>query len=158
MLDCMSKSIVSRSREVVILLHSTLVQLHLEHCGFTSGPQQNSDKYKSEQAQQQVTAIVKSLEQLMYKQMLKELCLCSLEKRRLQVEHRNSLPFLKGSLQRGWNSTLLRVAQRRATADASCNKRNSNNLWGKKSTVRVTWTGCPEKLWNLHPWRYSELS
>lgn len=96
MLDCMSKSIVSRSREVVILLHSTLVQLHLEHCGFTFVPQHNSAKYKSEQAQQQVTAMVKGLEQLMYKKMLKELCLFSLEKRRLWGNKGTVFHFWKG--------------------------------------------------------------
>ena len=69
---------------MVILLYSALVQLHLEYRGFPFGPQRNSDKDKSEQAQQQVTATVKDLEQLMYKEMLKELHLFSLEKRRLQ--------------------------------------------------------------------------
>jgi len=63
----MSKSIVSRSREVVNLLYSAPVQSRLEHCGFTFGSQHNSDKDKSEQDQQQVTATTEDLEQRMYK-------------------------------------------------------------------------------------------
>lgn len=69
---------------MVIRLYSALVQLHLEYCGFAFGPQHNSDKDKSKQAQQQVTAMVKDLEQLVYKVMLKELHVFGLEKRRLQ--------------------------------------------------------------------------
>ncbi|KAK4823331.1 hypothetical protein QYF61_000933 [Mycteria americana] len=52
--------------------------------GITGSEKHSSDKDKSEQAQQQVTAMVKDLEQLMYTEMLKELHLFSLEKGRLQ--------------------------------------------------------------------------
>lgn len=77
---------------MVIRLYSALVQLHLEYCGFTPF-QHNSDKDKSKQAQQQVTAMVKDLEQLVYKVMLKELHVFGLEKRRLQGGPSKSLPF-----------------------------------------------------------------
>ncbi|PKU43992.1 hypothetical protein llap_5711 [Limosa lapponica baueri] len=83
-LDCMKRSMASRSRELILLLYSSLVRSYLEYCIHLWSPQHRKDMDQLEPVQWKATRMIRGLEHLSYEDRLRELSLFSLEKGRLQ--------------------------------------------------------------------------
>ncbi|KAJ7396703.1 hypothetical protein BTVI_142535 [Pitangus sulphuratus] len=91
-LECIRKSIGSRSREVILTLYSVLVRLHLEYLCPVLG---SSVQERNGTPGRRATKMTNGLEHLSYEERLRELGLFSLEKRKLM----NVCKYLKGGCQ-----------------------------------------------------------
>ena len=82
-MGCMKRSMVSRSREVILPLYSALVRPHLEYHVQMWSSQYRNNVNLLECTQRRDTKLTRETEHLPYKDKLRELGLFSLEKRRL---------------------------------------------------------------------------
>ncbi|KAJ7426540.1 hypothetical protein WISP_14860 [Willisornis vidua] len=94
-LGCIKSSMASRLREGIVPIYFTLVKPHLEHWIQLWGPQHRKDMDQLGGAQRRATKNIRGKEHLFCEEMLRELRLLRLKKRRLQEDLTSAFQYLK---------------------------------------------------------------
>ncbi|CAM4662815.1 unnamed protein product, partial [Caretta caretta] len=149
-LGCISRSIASRSREMIIPLYSALVRPNLECYVQFWAPHYRMDVDKLERVLQRAMKMIRGLGHMTYEERLRELGLFSLQKRKVRRDLTAAFNYLKRSSKEDGARVFSVVADDRT-------RRNGLKLQGGRSrldirknyfTRRVVkhWNGLPREV------------
>ncbi|KFQ67008.1 hypothetical protein N335_11391, partial [Phaethon lepturus] len=125
---CIQSSMASRSREVILPLCSALVRPHLDYCHQFLSPQHRKDMDLLKRVQRMSTKKIRGMEHLSYEDMLRELGLFSLGKRRLWRDLTAAFQYLKGAYKKDGDRLFSR---------ACCNRTRGNGFKLKEGRFQL---------------------
>ena len=136
-LGCIKSSVASRVRQVILPLFSVLVRSHLEYRIQMWSPQYRRDMELLERIQRRATKMIQGMEHLSYEDRLRELGLCSMEKRRLRGELRAAFQYLKGNYRKEGDRHFIRLCGDRTRGNGLKVKEGRLRLDVRKKSVTV---------------------